>query len=128
MQAEYKRHQTFHLVPEGFNPKPDPLNDHIERVAVNPEVGAGVSINFVTDRVPATIIKVSASGQTITLQRDRSTRVDSNGMSDAQTYEFGRDLEGTTTTARFSKRDRVYRTSGGQQVSVGRSRYHDFSF
>jgi len=121
-------HQTFHLVPEGFSPREDSLNSHIERVAVHPEVGEGVAVNFVTDRYPATIVSVSKSGQTIEIQRDRAVRTDGNGMSDSQTYEYERDPEGSTTKARFSKRDRVYRTTGGQQVSVGRSRYYDFSF
>lgn len=43
-------------------------------------VGMGATIFMGTDRLPATIIKISASGKQITLQEDRAIRKDKNEM------------------------------------------------
>jgi hypothetical protein len=59
-----------------------------------PAVGMGITVLMWTDRMPGTIISVSASGKSFKYQADTATRIDENGMSDAQTYEYGPDPSG----------------------------------
>jgi hypothetical protein len=91
--------------------------------------GVGATVVSWTDRHAATIIEVSASGHKITVQYDTAVRTDSNGMSDAQSYEFARDERGRTQV--FTRRKNGdYRIVGGStRLLVGvRSQYHDYSF
>lgn len=93
------------------------------------EVGAGATIVSWTDRQACTVIEVSPSGHRVTAQYDTATRTDSNGMSDAQSYEFERNEQGATRV--FSRRKNGdYRLVGGTaRLLVGvRSHYHDYSF
>lgn len=97
--------------------------------AAKPEVGMGCTLTGWTDRHAATIIQVSPTGHKIWVQRDKATRTDSNGMSDAQTWEFEPDPTGAVGV--YSRRsDGSYRQVGGQsRCLVGvRSEYFDFSF
>ena len=88
-------------------------------------VGDGVTHLQWSDRTPYTVIAVSASGKTATIQMDRWTRVDSNGMSDAQEYAITPDPDGATRTIRLGKKGWG---SKGERFALGRSRYHDFTF
>lgn len=94
-----------------------------------PEVGMGATVISWTDRDAYTITEVSASGHRLTLQADTARRTDSNGMSDAQSYEFERNEDGHVREA-TRRKDGSYRLKGGtQRVLVGvRMKYHDFSF
>lgn len=101
-----------------------------------PEVGMGATELMWTDRMPYTIVDVVLfkSGpkkglvRQITLQPDNAVRVDSNGMSDSQTYEFSRNTDAPTVVA-TRRKDDAFRTSGGRRFRVGsRDKYHDFSF
>lgn len=94
-----------------------------------PEVGMGATLVYWTDRHPATVIEVSRTGHRIVVQEDTSTRTDSYGMSDAQSYEFTPNPHGTKHVA-TRRKDGSYRISGdGTRVLLGsRSRYHDYSF
>lgn len=96
---------------------------------MNPIVGMGATIQYHSDREPATIIEVSPSGKRIVIQVDSVVRTDSNGMSECQTYEYYRNPEGTVHIATLRK-DGHWRLTGGKTlVCVGeRSRYYDFSF
>lgn len=94
-----------------------------------PEVGDGVTFLYWTDRKPGTIIEVSKSGRVITVQEDTATRIDSNGMSDAQSYEYSPNPEGAVS--KYSKRkDGRWKAVGGtSEIAVGyRDKYHDYSF
>lgn len=94
-----------------------------------PQVGDGATIISWTDRHPATVIEVSKTAHKITVQDDTATRTDTNGMSDAQSYEFSRNPNGKLTEA-TRRKDGSYRVKGSsQRVLIGhRMRYHDFSF
>lgn len=95
------------------------------------EVGDGATICHWTDRTACTVIGVSPSGKTVTLQADRAIRTDKNGMSDAQTYRYERDPEGHVRKARLLGTSRARRAgwySGGERVVPGRRAHHDFSF
>lgn len=94
-----------------------------------PEVGQGATLIYWTDRTPATVVAIERNGRLIVVQEDTATRTDSNGMSDAQSYEYERNPNGRTHEATLRK-DGSYRLKGGQtRVALGaRSKYHDFSF
>jgi|SRR5271157_3819351 len=94
-----------------------------------PKVGDGATIQYWSDRHAATVIQVTQNGKRIVVQEDKSTRTDTNGMSESQTYTFESDPQGSTHIATLRK-DGRYRISGGSTlVSVGfRSQFHDYSF
>lgn len=92
------------------------------------DVGDGATVLHWTDRTACTVIAVSPSGKTITLQADHAYRTDTNGMSDAQKYRYERDLLGATYTARRNRRGEWKVLRSGQRVVAGRRSYHDFSF
>jgi hypothetical protein len=96
-----------------------------------PEVGMGATILMWSDRHAATITEITyfksgaKKGQprTITVQQDKATRTDNLGMSDAQSWEFKRDENGTTRTF-TAKKDGSFKG-----LLIGhRSEYYDFSF
>lgn len=97
-----------------------------------PEVGMGATELLASDRHAGTIIAISHDGRQLTFQRDTAKRTDSNGMSDAQSYEY-------TPSPRSQKRAYTRRKNGqwclkgtemGRAVlAVGyRREYHDYSF
>lgn len=97
------------------------------------KVGVGATILKWTDRAAGTIIAVDDKG--FTVQIDHAKRTDSNGMSEAQNYEFTPNPNGVTY--RFAKVSRgktkgAWRENGrkdGYGVLIGhREKYHDFSF
>lgn len=96
---------------------------------VEPEVGMGGTVMYWSDREPVTVIEVSPSGKTVKVQADKYTRTDSNGMSDAQQYEYERDPDGTVMTFRWSRKWSCFRNAGGTKLVLGRrERYFDFTF
>ncbi len=94
-----------------------------------PEVGMGATLIYWSDREPATIIQVAPNLKKIVLQLDKSTRLDNNGCSESQSYNYEPNPEGTIYTASLRK-DGVYRLTGSKQaVGIGyRRKYHDYSF
>ena len=101
---------------------------------VDPQVGDGATIVMWSDRHAATVTEVrkTKSGKlVVTGQRDKATRVDGRGMTDAQEYTYERDLTGGKYT--FTERkDGVLREKGsnsGSTLSLGkRMEYYDFCF
>ena len=101
-------------------------------------VGMGATLLSWSDRSPATVISIE--GNIVAVQTDNYERVDTNGMSDMQEYEYSRNLEGSIHYFRINKNgdiSSVYRnaeTGRWNKISNGgvafgyRSRYHDFSF
>ena len=94
-----------------------------------PKVGDGATIQLWSDRHACTVIQVTQNGRRIVVQRDKATRVDSNGMSESQEYTFEPDTNGSTTIATLRK-DGSYREVGGKTlIHIGsRSEYYDYSF
>tara|TARA_R110000751_G_scaffold48895_9_gene108644 strand:+ start:9182 stop:9502 length:321 start_codon:yes stop_codon:yes gene_type:complete len=96
---------------------------------VSPTVGEGATVIHFSDRTGATVIAVSPSGKTITVQEDTATRTDDHGMSDMQHYTFERYEEGRTWKATLRKDGRYRVCNSTQLVGVGnRSTYYDYSF
>jgi hypothetical protein len=106
-----------------------------------PEVGMGGTILMWTDRTPVTIIglvkyrtgKNKGKIRAVTVQYDKAKRVDNNGMSEQQEWEFTRNLDGAQRI--FTRRPNGAfiaagdTTKGGTQLRIGsRDKYHDFSF
>lgn len=98
-----------------------------------PEVGMGATICHWTDRSAATVSFVSANGKTIRTQADNAIRIDKNGQSESQTYEFERIPDAPEATWTLRKNGRWIRKGdpmrGGQTIHLGvRSAYYDYSF
>lgn len=97
-----------------------------------PEIGMGVTQLCWTDRHPFTIIDI-INDKTLVVQADESIRVDNNGMSDSQKYEYKQNPEGSIYIITLRKNG-YWVTKGssmksGQRWHVGsRSRYYDFTF
>lgn len=92
-----------------------------------PRVGLGATRTMYSDRKAGTVVHVTASGKTVTWQRDFARRVDSNGMSDSQEYVYERNPEGGKVKFRLTKRG--WRSPAGDGLVVGvRDEYHDFTF
>lgn len=102
-----------------------------------PTVGMGATILMWTDRQPATIVAVETyRGQPmVTVQEDRARRVDSNGLSECQEYEYSPDNLGAKWRFAKSKagdwremlEGRMARSGRGLRIGE-RRKYHDFSF
>ena len=93
------------------------------------KVGTGVTMLSWTDRIPGTIIEVG--NNYIKVQEDIYKRVDNNGMSDCQDYEYTPNPNGTIKTykkARNGKFTDTGKNSGSGLIIGYRERYFDYSF
>lgn len=108
------------------------VNLLVAKTGKTPVVGDGATILYWTDRAPVTIIAVSASGREVTVQYDKATRTDNHGMSDAQSYTYERDPNGSTKKFTLRKNGRWVVKGGDMNstaLSIGRrEKYHDYSF
>ena len=76
-----------------------------------PEIGMGATVCYAKDRHAATVTAIETfktgtrKGQVkaVTVQQDKATRTDKNGMSDSQSYEYERDENGRTWTFKVNK-------------------------
>jgi hypothetical protein len=105
-----------------------------------PEVGMGATLLGYTDRHAATVIAWVAKTQVVSVQHDHAKRIDDNGMSESQTYEYSPDPRGHIEHFRRAKDGRWYQVrwnpetkrwnkTGGVGLRLGERRaYHDFSF
>ena len=94
----------------------------------DPEVGMGATELMATDRHAYTITRVSEDGKTIWIVQDCAKRVDNNGMSESQEYEYtpggGREIE-----VHLKKRGWVRTDMKTPNIMVGaRMEYYDFSY
>ena len=106
--------------------------DGKERVV---KVGDGCTICYYTDRTPATIVEISEDEKTIKVQEDKAIRTDNNGMSDCQSYEYERDLNGSIHTFKRTRKSKNFYTDNGRYDDWGtwlcfgvRRKYYDYSF
>lgn len=53
-----------------------------------PEVGKGATILHWTDRTACEVLSVSADGKKVVIQAYTEKRIDTNGMSECQTYDY----------------------------------------
>jgi hypothetical protein len=101
---------------------------------ISPEVGMGVTILSWSDRHPGTIVKVYPDGS-FDVQEDNYKRIDDNGMSETQEYEYTPNPEayvrhfGPVKRGKDKGAIRENCKKGGQAIRIGRrERYYDFSF
>lgn len=108
--------------------------------ATLPEIGEGATVLQWSDRKPATVIEIFTKGKFdyIVVQEDNAKRIDDNGMSDIQEYEYTPNTDGVTNVFRITDDgyQHVYKSETGRYVkgsglglAIGRREmYHDFSF
>jgi hypothetical protein len=124
------------------------LTNSIDEAAVigqpEPEIGMGATILSWSDRAPGTIIRVERDrgSVVVTVREDAWKRLDKNGMSECQNYEYLSNPEGVRSWFRRLESGRWvevtwnYNTKrynmikgGGHGLRIGeRERYHDYSF
>lgn len=96
------------------------------------KVGDGATVIYYSDRKAGTIIEISKDGKVVKVQEDKAIRIDNNGMSDCQVYEYERDPQGYIHT--FKKNRRGQFTNNGKVdygaiLGIGfREEYYDYSF
>jgi len=105
-----------------------------------PKVGMGATIHMYSDSHAYTIVGVTKSGKTITLQKDKATmdpnfkpEIEPGGFvghcsnQDEQTYSYEQDPEGFTIKARLRKDGRYHSKQG--KVGIGyRREFYDYNF
>lgn len=89
-----------------------------------PKVGDGATILMWTDRHAGTVVKVTPTQ--IHVRRDFAKRIDCNGMSESQNYEYTENVDGPMYVFRLTKKG--YRCLGCGLMIGSRSEYHDYSF
>lgn len=104
-----------------------------------PEIGMGVTFLHWTDRSAGTIVEILPNG-TIGVKGDIAKRIDKNGMSESQEYEYSPNPEAYTCyyrlnktgrweSTKYSEKTKRWSKGGGSQIALGyRDAYHDFSF
>ena len=96
------------------------------------KVGDGATFCFFTDRHAGTVIEVRRDGKEVVVQRDHAFRTDENGMSDAQSYRYERDENGTTGVFTLRKNGHFIAKgsamNNGTYLSAGRHEFYDYSF
>jgi len=96
-----------------------------------PAVGMGATMLYWSDRHAATIVEVK--GKVVVVQQDHAKRVDGNGMSDSQAYEYAPN-PAAPKVAFSLRKDGQYVQVGhdmksGTALLIGdRREYYDFSF
>ena len=97
-----------------------------------PVVGMGVTRTMYSDRQAWTVVQV-INDRKIVVQEDNAKRIDKNGMSELQEYEYTPNPNGRRETLTFRKNGRWI--SKGQSLKGGdgwalgfRRAYHDYSF
>ena len=107
-----------------------------------PVVGMGATLLSWTDREAATIVEVTktkSGAWLIAVQEDNAQRIDSNGFSESQEYEYSPNPEAAKQWFRFEEakgwrsvrqgeKGRWKLTGGGGLLIGSRRKYHDFSF
>lgn len=101
----------------------------------------GATLLSWSDRHAATVTALFTKGkfQYVTVQEDIAKRIDANGMSDVQTYEYTRNPEGCERTFRITDNGFVqvyvdketgrYKKSGTGGLMIGvRDEHYDYSF
>ena len=97
-----------------------------------PEIGMAATIMMWSDRVAVTVISISKSGRQVTVQRDKATRIDKNGMSDSQDNTYERNPNGCIYKFRLNHIGYWVECGSkgkGNHLSLGtRREFYDFSF
>lgn len=105
-----------------------------------PQIGDGATILCWTDRNPATVVFIDQVKNIVGVTDDSYHRLDSNGMSESQEYEYISNPNGFVRYFRKNKQNqyiqvtlnketnRWNKTNGNNLIIGRREKYHDFSF
>ena len=98
-----------------------------------PTPGEGATIIHHSDRSACTITEVSANGKRVVVQQDIARRVDKNGMSESQQYEYSPNPEGGKNAFTLRKNGQWIMEGkpmkNGTPLHIGyRDEFYDFSF
>lgn len=116
------------------------LNEYGDIIIVDDElnISDGVTLNYYSDEKPATVVEIDPKGKWIKVQMDIAKRIDKNGMSDCQEYEYFRDENGYIRTfyktrmkdyTLFTDTGRSTYNSYGIYLSLKvRRKYFDYTF
>lgn len=92
-------------------------------------VGDGGTISIGTDRYACTVIDVTKSGKTVTVQHDNATVTSKDGIYGTQRYEYSPDENGSVYTFRLSRKDgKTFRMGQSFRLVPGRNHYVDPHF
>ena len=71
-------------------------------------IGMGATMSVGSDRYPATVVEIEMVKDVmyVTLQSDEYKRIDKNGFSESQEYEFNPDPNGSLYIVRLDKKGR----------------------
>jgi hypothetical protein len=105
----------------------------MKREDPKPEVGMGATYQVGSDRYAGTITEVSENLKEVWFQYDDAIRVDGNGMSESQKYEFKPNKFASKVLFTLRKNGKYLRQGTPLNRGVGlgigrRSHYYDFSF
>lgn len=97
--------------------------------SLEPVVGMGVTVCYYSERYAGTITRISKSGKSFWFKYDIVKRVDNNGMSDSQTYEYTENPEANEIPVRMNRKG-IYKTlKSHNPIVLGvRNAFHKFSF
>src|SRR5690606_11035234 len=97
-----------------------------------PEVGMGATEILYTDRHPYTIIEVNEKKTRIVVQQDNAKRIDNNGMSETQCYEYSPNPEARKRVLTLRKTgqwiEKGESLKGNKYLIDYREEYRDYSF
>lgn len=102
-------------------------------------VGDGATICRWSDRTACTVVEIDRNSGIIAVQEDTAKRVDNNGMSDLQEYEYERNKKGAVHYFKryktgwehvvMNNESRRWNKAKGMDLVVGaRRQYYDYSF
>lgn len=99
------------------------LNEYGDIIIVDDELNIddGVTLKYYSDERPATVVEIDPKGKWIKVQMDIAKRIDKNGMSDCQEYEYFRDEKGYIETF-YKTRMKDYTLF----TDTGRSTYNSY--
>jgi hypothetical protein len=117
------------------------VNHLYSRMTLNepePTVGMGVTMLSWSDRDAGTIIEVNTKKRYIAVTEDDAKRIDNNGISEGQEYEYTTRLDGCITYYKkdkngqwrkcyYNENNRMVFGRGGL-ILGRREKYYDFSF
>ena len=108
------------------------------------EIKAGTPATILSwsDRSPATVFRVFKVGSStiVEVRDDQYKRIDNNGISESQVYEYKTDVNGSRSYWKIDKNGNVSRTYKNEEtgrwgkiksgaIAFGsREKYHDFTF
>ena len=95
------------------------INEILANNNTLPQLNEAATVLSYSDRYPCTVISVT--DKEIIVQEDHAKRIDSNGMSESQNYEYSRDLNGRKFGARGNGAKGDSRTALVSFLGLGRN-------